>query len=233
MGSRRARAGDDKIAVAYLRASTDDQRLSPEAQRAAIDAWAASEGVSIVGWFVDSGVSGGADLADRPALVAAVSAIRDARAGVLVVARRDRLARDVAVAALVERAVAAVGARIATADGIANGSAPADGFLRSVLDAASQYERGLIRARTRAALQAKKARGERAGTVPFGFCADAAGRLHADTAEQRVIARVRELRASGCSIRQIAREAGAMGLLCRSGRPLPKTTVERILARAP
>lgn len=232
MPGRRRRGGDPKTAVAYCRASTDDQRLSPEAQRAAIDAWAAAQAVTVVAWHVDAGISGGADLADRPALLAAVSAIREAHAGVLVVARRDRLARDVAVAAMVEKAVEAAGARIVTADGVGNGDTAADGFLRSVLDAASAYERGLIRARTRAALQAKKARGERAGTVPFGFLADEAGRLIPSAAEQTVIARVRELRAAGRSIRQIAREAIEVGLLCRSGRPLAKTSVERILARA-
>jgi DNA invertase Pin-like site-specific DNA recombinase len=32
-----------------------------------------------------------------------------------------------------------------------------------------EYERALIRARTRAALQAKRARGERVGAVPYGY----------------------------------------------------------------
>src|SRR3954469_11593790 len=99
---RSARPGNPLVAVAYLRASTDEQRLGPEAQRAAIEAWAAREGVSVVAWHVDAGISGGSDLADRPALVAALGALRAARAGVLVVAKRDRLARDVAVAAAIE-----------------------------------------------------------------------------------------------------------------------------------
>lgn len=40
------RPGDPKRAVAYLRVSTDEQRLGPEAQRAAIAAWGAREGVT-------------------------------------------------------------------------------------------------------------------------------------------------------------------------------------------
>jgi hypothetical protein len=35
------------VAVAYLRASTDEQRLSPRAQRACIKAWAAGERVLV------------------------------------------------------------------------------------------------------------------------------------------------------------------------------------------
>ena len=39
---------DTRTAVAYLRVSTDEQHLGPEAQRAAITAWASREGVSVV-----------------------------------------------------------------------------------------------------------------------------------------------------------------------------------------
>src|SRR5277367_5263412 len=101
--SRRARPGNARLAIAYLRVSTDEQRLGPEAQRATIEAWAAREGVSVVAWHTDAGFSGGLDLGDRPGLVAALTDIRAARAGLLVVAKRDRLARDVAIAATVDK----------------------------------------------------------------------------------------------------------------------------------
>ena len=44
---KNTRKGNGKIAVAYCRASKDEQRLSPEAQRAAIEVWAAREGVTV------------------------------------------------------------------------------------------------------------------------------------------------------------------------------------------
>jgi site-specific DNA recombinase len=83
--------------------------------------------------------------------------------GTLVVAKRDRLARDVAVSALIERAVRESGARIVSADGVGNGDGAADAFLRAILDAAAAYERELIRARTRAAMAVKRAKSERSG----------------------------------------------------------------------
>src|SRR4051812_45825885 len=101
---RRATAGNPLVAVAYLRASTEGQRLSANAQRAALKAWAAREGVTVASWHLDQGVSGGSDIEDRPALVQALSALRAVRAGVLVVAKRDRIARDVYIAATIERA---------------------------------------------------------------------------------------------------------------------------------
>lgn len=89
------RRGDLSKAVAYLRVSTTDQHLGPEAQRKSIETWAAANGVQVVAWHADPGVSGGSDLDDRPGLVAALAELRLVGAGVLVVAKRDRLARDV------------------------------------------------------------------------------------------------------------------------------------------
>ena len=225
--TRRSRAGNAKSAVAYLRVSTDRQELGPEAQRAAIESWAAANGVLVVGWHVDQ-VSGAAAIDQRPGLLAALSAVKAEKAGVLVVAKRDRLARDVVVSAMVENAAAAAGARVVSADGVGNGDTAADGFMRTILDAAAAYERALIRARTKAALGAKKARGERAGAVPYGFVADADGKLTKSDAEQAVISNVLELRAAGLSLRAVVAELSNRGLVSRSGKSFQLTQVARM-----
>jgi site-specific DNA recombinase len=227
------RSGNARLAVAYIRVSTEDQRLGPEAQRAAIEAWAAREGVQVAAWRVDQGVSGGSDLGDRPGLVAALGELRALSAGLLVVAKRDRLARDVYVASTIERAVAQGGARVTSADGTANGDTPADAFMRTVIDGAAAYERALIRARTKAALAAKRARGERSGELPYGMRLSVDGaKLEPDAAEQAVLAVVRELRGAGLTQRAIVDELAARGLVSRAGRAFGKTQVVRMLARA-
>jgi len=163
---KRSRPGDPTRAVGYVRVSTEEQHLGPEAQRAAISLWAQRAGVAVVAWHAETGVSGARELDGRPALMAALADLAAHRAGVLAVARRDRLARDVVVAATIERAALGRGARVVSADGVGNGDTPADQFMRTILDGAAAYERELIRARTRAALRAKRAKGERAGNVP-------------------------------------------------------------------
>lgn len=165
---RKAVPGDATRAVAYLRASTERQDLSPGAQRAAIERWAAGAGVVVVAWHEDLGVSGGTALEDRPGLLSALDGLDALGAGTLVVAKRDRLARDVLTAALVERLCGRKGARVVAADGVANGDGPEAALMRTLLDAFAAYERALIRARTRAALAVKKSRGERTGGVPMG-----------------------------------------------------------------
>jgi site-specific DNA recombinase len=190
------------------------------------------EGVQVAAWHVDQGVSGGSDIGARAGLVAALGELRVLGAGLLVVAKRDRLARDVYVASTIERAVAQGGARVTSADGTANGDTPADAFMRTVIDGAAAYERALIRARTKAALAAKRARGERSGELPYGMRLTADGaKLEADAGEQAVLAVVRELRAAGLTQRAIVNELAARGLMSRAGRSFGKTQIARILAR--
>src|ERR1700689_3301472 len=201
--SKRVKNGSPLVAVAYVRVSKDDQKLGPEAQRASIEAWAAREGVEVAAWHVDAGVCSVTAIADLPALVAALESLRQHGAGVLVVAKLDRIALDPALTAAVEGAAAAVGAVVRSAAGEGNGSTPADEFMRGVIDSASRYERALIRARTTAALAVIRARGQKTGgSVPYGYRLDADGRtLVAVEGEQATIARARTLAAEGRSLR--------------------------------
>src|SRR5262245_3225867 len=105
-------------AVAYVRVSTPDQAesgLGLEAQDAAIQAAAARLGVTVGRTFEDAGVSGGLPLEQRPGLLATLDAVR--AGDVLLVARRDRLGRDVLNVAMIERLVERRGARVCSAAG--------------------------------------------------------------------------------------------------------------------
>ena len=86
-------------AVAYLRVSTQRQQrsgLGIEAQRAAIARFAEAEGLTIIGEYVEAESGKGADALDlRPQLAAALATARKAKCSV-VVAKLDRLSRDVA-----------------------------------------------------------------------------------------------------------------------------------------
>jgi DNA invertase Pin-like site-specific DNA recombinase len=225
---------DPAKAIGYARASTSRQDLSPGAQRAAVETWAAAHGVTVVVWFEDLGISGGADLDKRPGLLGAIDALRTHGAGALLVARRDRLARDVLVNAMVERLCERVGARIQSADGAGNGAGPEAALMRNIVAAFSAYERMLIRARTKAALALKRERGERTGTVRYGYRVAEDGKtLLPDDHEQAVIARARELRAEGASLRAVGRTLLAEGMTPRTGRAWNPQVVARMTASTP
>lgn len=218
-----------RTAIAYIRVSTEDQKLGPDAQRAAIQAYAQREGIEVLATFTDAGVSGAASIADRPALLAALHAVKVHRAPFLMVAKRDRLARDAFLAASIERTLPK-GATIVSADGTGNGSAPSDALMRTILDGMAEYERALIRGRTKQALQAKRAKGQRAGMIPYGFDLAADGAtLIPNADEQATIQTVRALHATGQTHRAIVLHLHASGVLSRKGKPLHLSQVQRML----
>ncbi len=219
------------IAIGYLRVSRETQELGPEAQRAMIEAWARREGVQIAAWHVDQGVSGATPVAQRPALLRAIAALREHGATVLVAAKRDRLARDVGVAATLDRIVRKEGALVRTADGMSDAGDSAGLMQRGVADLFSAYEREVIRERTTAALAVKKAKGERVGAVPYGFRTSEDGiRLERCEAEQATIVAVRELRTAGVSLRAIVATLAESGAVSRVGKPFALTQVVNMLA---
>ncbi len=206
----------------YLRVSTDaqaDSGLGLEAQESAIAATATRLGIPLAEVFTDSGVSGALDLENRPSLFAAVNALK--RGDILIVAKRDRIGRDVVGVAMIERAVVRKGARIVSAAGEGtDGTDAASVLQRQILDVFGEYERRLIGQRTKAALKAKRARGERAGNVPFGYQLHPDGPTLAENpAERAVMAVLTELRAAGYSLRQIADELNRQGFTTRRGTP--------------
>jgi DNA invertase Pin-like site-specific DNA recombinase len=192
-------------AVVYLRVSTADQALGLVAQWRLCRAYAAAQGLRIVAVRRDRGVSGGAELDDRPGLMAALGELRARGAAVLLVAKRDRLARDAYVALAVERAAAKLGAQVLCADGAGNGQDAAAVLMRRILDAAAEYERAIIRGRVKAALHVKRTRGEKlGGAVPYGWRVVDGGRL-APVEGERVAAELAAYHAqAGRSLRQVA-----------------------------
>jgi DNA invertase Pin-like site-specific DNA recombinase len=137
-----------------------------------------------------------------------VAALR--RGDVLLVAKRDRLARDVIAVAMIERLIGKRGARVVSAAGEGSeNDDPASVLMRRLIDSFAEYERLIISSRTRAALAAKRRRNERvSGIVPFGYRLGADKRtLVADDEEQATLAAVRALRGAGASLREVAEAA--------------------------
>lgn len=221
-----------KNAIAYVRVSSDQQAESGAglaAQKAAIETYAKRNGLNVTAWHDDAGISGAADLEDRPGLLAAIGELR--RGSVLLIAKRDRIARDTFLSLVIEKAVAKRGASIASCDGIANGDTPADAFMRSILDATAQFERGLIRQRTRAAMAAKRKAGQRIGEIPFGYDLADDGRLIENAAEQKVIACIIDCRKAGMSLREIAAILNGQAVTTKKGGQWYGETVRSILDR--
>jgi DNA invertase Pin-like site-specific DNA recombinase len=215
---------------AYLRVSTEQQQQSGAGLDAQEDACRRVAG-DLAGVYRDEGVSGKSGLDKRPALLNLIAELD--KGDVLVVAKRDRLGRDPLVVAMIEAAVRRKGARIVSAAGEGTDSdSPTDVLMRRIVDAFAEYERLVIGARTKAALQAKRMRGERTGSIPYGYRLDQDGkRLLPDAGEQEILGQVRQLQAEGLSLRAIAARLEAQGYRSRGAGWHPQT-IKNILAAA-
>ena len=217
--------------IGYIRVSTDEQKLGPLAQRDAIERWATLQGVTVAAWHEDHGVSSAVPAHKRPALMSAVTAL--GKGAVLIVAKRDRLFRNSLESLLIQQQVSKCGARIVSAAGEGTESDdPTNVFIRGMFDLMSELEVARIRQRTREALAAKRARGEKTGgDIPYGYKLDSDGKTLVKSEECAVVDLILELRAGGMSVRKIAAELNARGVKPR-GAKWHRTTVDRILKRA-
>lgn len=197
--------------ISYTRVSTADQAASGlglEAQAHAVEAYAARWGLPVAGRFSDEGVSGAAPLNERRGLLGAIGALQPG--DVLVVAKLDRLSRgDLLEAMLVEELIGRRRARVVSAagEGTDRDDDPTALLTKRLLQLVASYEKGLIGARTRAALAAKKARGERVGALPYGQTAEECAVLEIITAS----------REAGASLQATAEALNLRGLSTRKG----------------
>jgi len=213
----------------YLRVSTDKQGksgLGIEAQRKAVQVFISHNDGDHVGEFLEVE---SAKRSDRPQLAAALLACRKAKA-VLVVAKLDRLSRNVAfLSALMEAKVGFV----------ACDNPHASRLTIHILAAVAEHEREMISARTKTALAAAKARGvklggpSRAQITSAGAAGAAANRDKARRHAAVVLPVIRDVQRDGAvSLRAVARELTARGVKTMSGADWSAVTVSRLITRA-
>jgi DNA invertase Pin-like site-specific DNA recombinase len=219
-------------AVAYYRVSTERQGrsgLGLDAQEERCSSFAAGQGLEIAEAYTEVETGKGADaLERRPQLAAALAAARRLRGPVLV-AKLDRLSRDVHfIAGLMVQRVPFLVAEL---------GADVDPFMLHIYAALAEKERRMISERTRAALAMRKRHG-----APLGNrtnLAEAQRLGAARTAEEarrfaeNVLPVIRQVQASGISsLRGIAAVLNARGVRTARGGRWAATQVGVVLDRA-
>jgi DNA invertase Pin-like site-specific DNA recombinase len=217
--------------IAYLRVSTAGQGrsgLGIEAQRAAIARFAEAEGLDVLTEFVEIETGKGTDALDRrPILRDALAAARKAK-GAVVVAKLDRLSRDVAfIAGLMAHKVPFIVAEL---------GADADPFMLHIYAALAEKERAMIAERTRLALAQRKAQGMKLGNRTNLAAAQAKGaaatRAAADGFAANIVPVIDQLRAAGVtSLRALTDALNARGVRTARGGAWHVATVRGVLGR--
>ena len=220
-----------KTVIAYIRVSTQKQGrsgLGIEAQREAIARFVEAEGHVIAGEHVEVETGKGADAIDRrPELAAALAQARKLRCPVIV-AKLDRLSRDVAfISGLMAQKVPFIVAEL---------GADADPFMLHLYAALAEKERSLISQRTTAALAAKKAAGavlgNRTNLAEAQALGSAATAAQAAQFAANVLPIVSTIQASGITtLKGIAETLNARGIRTARGGSWYASTVKNLMGR--
>jgi len=216
-------------AIAYIRVSTTQQGrsgLGMEAQREAIARFAEAEGFEIAETLLEVETGKGSDALDRrPQLRAALDKARVMQCPVIV-AKLDRLSRDVAfIATLMTQRVPFIVAAL---------GANCDPFMLHLYAAIAEQERRVISERTKAALAAAKARGTSLGGWRGGPVVDqakgvAAIQHKAQAFRSDVGPVINYLHSLGFSLRRIASEMDRQGIKTSRGKKWTAAAVSRVL----
>jgi DNA invertase Pin-like site-specific DNA recombinase len=220
-----------KPIISYIRVSTQRQGksgLGIEAQQEANRRFADANGFEIVSEYVEVQTGKGANALDRrPELVMALATARKAKAPVLV-AKLDRLSRDVAfIASLMAHRVPFVVVEL---------GADADSFTLHLYAALAEKERAMIADRTKAALARARANGKQLGNRTNLADAQAKGMAatvaSADEFAHSVLPVIRSVQASGATtLRQIADAMNVRGVQTARGNAWSPMQVKRLLDR--
>jgi DNA invertase Pin-like site-specific DNA recombinase len=225
--------------VAYVRVSSarQEESFGPEVQRSAIRKWSSANGHQVIAWQSDA-ITGTSELASREGWREAAALVKRGKACGVVVARLDRLARDVMVQEYLLRNLSDFGGVLFSAreseNELLNGESkdPSRKLIRTILGAVSEYDREMVSDRLSAARHAKAAGGGYAhGALPYGYRSQG-GKLVPVAAEQKALAKMRLLAGQGVPNREIARVLTAEGYPTKRGGQWCAATVGRIIKRA-
>lgn len=221
------------MVIGYIRVSTEkqaDKGVSLEAQEAKIRAMAAVQDLEICEFITDGGES--AKSLSRPGMERLLALVDRGEVGTVIIAKLDRLTRSVKdLATLLERFQKRNVGLVSVSESLDTKSA-AGRLVLNIMCAVSQWEREAIGERTREAMRHKRAKGERVGTVPFGFKLSRDGRnLEPNEEERQVLTAIRSMRSEGCTFREVAAKLNADGMRTRTGGAWIYTSVAKLEGR--
>lgn len=203
--------------LGYLRCSTEEQArsgLGLEAQRTAILQECKRREWEVT-WIVDDGYTG--SNVNRPGLTTALASLRNGTADTLVVAKLDRLSRSLVDFSTLMARARKEKWRLVALDLNIDMTSPSGELMANVMASFADFERKLISARTKDALQALKDRGVVLGRP----------RLVAPSTAERI----GQWRRSGCSHQAIAQALNDQGVpTAHGGRQWWASTVRGVLA---
>ena len=224
-------------AAAYLRVSTQDQggedRYGLPAQREAIESYAKAQGVEIVAWYEDDGISG--STLDRPGLQQLMADAKEEAFKAVIVAKMDRIARDLFVSLFVEKELLLSQVEIYSVSEPVSGQDPMNKAFRQMMGVFAQLEKDMITARMSGGRKQKaRGGGYAGGGAAIGYQAERGKKvLELDQEKAATVKRAFELKHEQpeWSLQQLADQLNREGHSTAQGKSFKPMQVKRILDR--
>lgn len=224
-------------AVGYLRVSTEGQvgedKFGLVAQKEAIESYAKSQNFEIVSWYNDEGISGAT--LDRPSLQELLNDASDKTFGAVIVAKMDRIARDLMAQLWIEKELLKHEVEIVSASEPFRGQDPANVLFRQVIGAFAQFEKSRISERMSGGRKQKaKTGGYAGGGAAIGYRSTRGAKvLELDNEKVETVKRVFELKNQNpsYSLQTIADLLNKEGHTTAQDKPFKRMQVKRILDR--
>lgn len=222
--------------VGYIRVSTAGQRdegISLDAQRERIQAYCVMHGLALLDIVEDAGVSATTPLNERRGGANVVAMVEARQVSGVVAAKLDRLFRN---ATDCKETVASwdkagVALHLLDFGGVSvDTHTPMGKFFLHMAAGFAELERDLISDRTKTALASKRAKGERVGTIPYGYHMSPDGEhLEPNPKEQATVGRAKALRGQGLTLRAVAAALATEGHQGRTGKPFAAHQIARMV----
>lgn len=228
---------------AYTRVSTETQAekgYGLDAQREAIEKYAAREGIEIAAFYTDAGISGAAkDTADdsealekRAGLLALLANLK--AGDVVIVLNTSRLWRSDITKVLIRRELLKAGARVQSIEQPRYdifATDPNDRLISSMLELLDEWDRGTVNAKLARGRATKAAAGQKpAGCTPFGYRYSADGKtVVVYEPEAKIVKRMFREGQQGRTLSQIADGLNRDQIKTRRGNEWTRGSVRVIL----
>ena len=218
----------------YIRVSGDKQvdGTSLDVQTSQIQAYCALKSFDLADIFCDPAVSGGKPIESRPEGSKLMASVVGGDIKAVVVSKLDRGFRNTIDCLQTVDKLDQLNVSLHIIDLGGNSidsHSPAGRFMLTVLAAAAEMERGMIRDRCNSGRNKKRSEGKVIGGLPFGYQLGIDRVLIPDIYEQGILTDVKKLKASGLSCNAIAQELNRRGMRTKKGGTWQATQIIRML----
>jgi len=225
------------IAIGYIRVSTEGQNgcdsFGLETQRDAITKYCTANGLELIQIYEDPALSGSLAALERPGLLAVLEAVQEGEK--IIVARLDRIARDLYLSLWVEKEIRKAGAELISISEPYRWNDPTQKLLLNIIMSFAEFERSLITSRLSSGRMTKARNGGYAGgKAPIGYKEGRGSKaLTVDEDKATTVKRVFELKATmpDASLQKVAGALNAEGHTTKEGKSFHPMQVKRILDR--